>query len=198
VYAGISERLVMAESFEARGKRPFLEIATSLNTVLRSGIAVSWWTEGSRVLLSFCDEEAANIFHNLIAEMAAAQVTKDFSARGPYHVTTVAYSGDVKTKPTADSPATAFNESGKKYLRNVVCNVDGKVDVYAVLEAFDVKCGARQHAIKKLLCSGIRGKGSCLQDLREARDAVERAIQMEESREAAAEVDRVQRIKECH
>ncbi len=59
--------------------------------------------------------------------------------------------------------------------------VDGRADVYAVLIAFNVSCPARQHAVKKLLCSGIRGKGDCLQDLREARDAIDRAIQIQEA-----------------
>lgn len=75
-----------------------------------------------------------------------------------------------------------FNASGSKYLRDVTCAIDGKVDVYAVLEAFAVTCPARQHAIKKLLCSGIRGKGDTLQDLQEAADAISRAIQMESAR----------------
>ncbi len=76
----------------------------------------------------------------------------------------------------------SFNQSGQKYLRKMTCLVDGNADVYAVLDAFQVTCPARQHAIKKLLCSGLRGKGDSLQDLREARDAVARALQMEESR----------------
>lgn len=71
-----------------------------------------------------------------------------------------------------------FNQSGSKYLRQMLHLVDGRADVYAVLIAFNVTCPARQHAIKKLLCSGIRGKGDCLQDLREARDAIDRAIQI--------------------
>ena len=75
-----------------------------------------------------------------------------------------------------------FNQSGSKYLREMRCLVQGRADVYAVLEAFAVACPARQHAIKKLLCSGIRGKGDAMQDLKEARDAVDRAIQMESSR----------------
>lgn len=75
-----------------------------------------------------------------------------------------------------------FNSSGSKYLRQIRCLVDGKADVYAVLEAFGVSCPARQHAIKKLLCAGIRGKGDEAQDLSEARDAVDRAIQMQLSR----------------
>jgi len=79
-------------------------------------------------------------------------------------------------------PVMRFNESGSKYLREVPCVIDGKIDVYAVLDAFNVICPARQHALKKLLCTGIRGKGDALQDLKEARDAITRAIQMEESR----------------
>lgn len=76
-----------------------------------------------------------------------------------------------------------FNKSGSKYLR-AVNHINGFIDVYAVLDAFNVTCPARQHAIKKLLCSGIRGKGYVLQDLREAGDAITRAIQMQESRDA--------------
>ena len=76
---------------------------------------------------------------------------------------------------------TNFNQSGSKYLRKILCSVDNKIDVYSVLVTFDVTCPARQHAIKKLLCSGLRGKGNAIQDLKEAKDAIERAIQMEES-----------------
>ena len=72
------------------------------------------------------------------------------------------------------------NHSGLKYLRTVQL-IEGKVDVYAVLVAFGVRCPARQHAIKKLLCAGLRGKGDELQDLHEAGDAVDRAIQIAEA-----------------
>ncbi len=74
-----------------------------------------------------------------------------------------------------------FNASGSKYLRSIAL-VGGKVDVYAVLVAFSVTCPARQHAIKKLLCAGLRGKNSEIGDLSEARDAIERSIQIEEAR----------------
>jgi len=76
----------------------------------------------------------------------------------------------------------SFNESGTKYLRDVYCSVDRQIDVYAVLDAFKVWCPARQHAVKKLLCAGVRGKNNELDDLREAQDAVTRAIQMHKSR----------------
>jgi hypothetical protein len=50
------------------------------------------------------------------------------------------------------------------------------IDVYSVLTAFAVVSPGLQHAVKKLLCAGLRGKGSALQDLKEARDALDRAI----------------------
>jgi hypothetical protein len=76
-----------------------------------------------------------------------------------------------------------FNASGEKYLRSVIHLTDGKADVYAFLEAFGVTCPARGHAIKKLIMAGLRGKAGVLQDLHEARDALDRAIQMQENRE---------------
>lgn len=75
--------------------------------------------------------------------------------------------------------------SGNKYHRriyNLTRSDSVQVDVYSVLEAFDVRCPARQHAIKKLLCAGIRGKGDAVQDLTETRDAIDRAIAMEYQR----------------
>jgi hypothetical protein len=53
------------------------------------------------------------------------------------------------------------------------------VDVYDVLKAFDVRCPAIQHAIKKLLCAGIRGHKDRRQDLSEARASIGRAIELE-------------------
>ena len=81
-------------------------------------------------------------------------------------------------EPQADS----VTHSGSKYLRDVQL-IGGKIDVYAVLVAFGVSCPARQHAIKKLLCAGLRGKGDELQDLHEAGDAVRRAIEIKEQAE---------------
>lgn len=53
------------------------------------------------------------------------------------------------------------------------------VDVYSVLVAFEVTCPAKAHAIKKLLCAGQRGVKTVLDDLREARLALDRAIELE-------------------
>lgn len=54
------------------------------------------------------------------------------------------------------------------------------VDVYDVLKAFHVVNPATQHAIKKLLASGKRGYKGVKQDLKEARDSISRAIELEE------------------
>lgn len=70
--------------------------------------------------------------------------------------------------------------SGSKYLRKIPTNADGLSDVYHVLIGFDVVCHPTAHAIKKLLVAGKRGKGDRLQDLKEARDAITRAIEEEE------------------
>jgi hypothetical protein len=77
-----------------------------------------------------------------------------------------------------------FTHSGSKYLRSVQLTTDDRIDIYAVLEAFDVRCPARQHAIKKLLQAGLREKGDAIQDLTEARDAVLRAIELQAARDA--------------
>lgn len=53
------------------------------------------------------------------------------------------------------------------------------VDVYAVLNAFEVACPATQHAVKKLLQPGNRGHKDRMTDLQEALQSIERAIEME-------------------
>ena len=50
------------------------------------------------------------------------------------------------------------------------------VDVYDVLRAFAVTDPAIQHAIKKLLCTGVRGHKDSQQDLEEAIQSIERAL----------------------
>ena len=73
--------------------------------------------------------------------------------------------------------------TGNKYLRTIHPRNQGQpivVDVYCVLEAFDVRNPGLQHALKKLLCAGLRGKADTTQDLREAIDAISRAIEIEE------------------
>lgn len=72
-----------------------------------------------------------------------------------------------------------MEHSGEKYKR-LIHDLEGRtlgsVDVYSVLRAFSVTDPAIAHAVKKLLCAGIRGKGDERQDLTEAVDALNAKI----------------------
>lgn len=84
------------------------------------------------------------------------------------------------------------HHEGSKYLKRIhpasVASVyeDNSidVDVYCVLEAFNVECQATGHAIKKLLCAGQRKKGNRLEDLMGAMAALNRAIDLQEGIES--------------
>ena len=70
-----------------------------------------------------------------------------------------------------------IKEPSHKYRREIKKGV--YVDVYDVLVAFDVKCPAMQHAIKKCLAAGKRGHKGTIQDKREAIDSIKRSIELE-------------------
>lgn len=53
-----------------------------------------------------------------------------------------------------------------------------ELDVYRVLDLFNVANPCIQHAAKKLLCAGNRGAKDYEKDLREAVDSIHRALQM--------------------
>jgi hypothetical protein len=50
------------------------------------------------------------------------------------------------------------------------------VDVYRVLDAFKTDSAAIDHAIKKLLCAGLRGNKNRLQDYKEAIRSIDEAV----------------------
>lgn len=62
-----------------------------------------------------------------------------------------------------------------------VKELDG-IDVYKVLELFEVKSHAVGHAVKKLLCAGARGAKGERQDVLEAIAALQRHIEMLDGR----------------
>ena len=69
-----------------------------------------------------------------------------------------------------------------KYDRRISSRIDTetiRVDVYDVLEAFDVKNSALQHLIKKALCVGIRGHKDKSEDLQDIIDSAIRAKELE-------------------
>ena len=63
-----------------------------------------------------------------------------------------------------------------KYNRKIGCEI---VDVYDILQAYEVSNHAIAHAIKKLLMPGQRGHKDIIKDLEEAHFSIERAIQIE-------------------
>ena len=58
-----------------------------------------------------------------------------------------------------------------------VSNLDF-IDVYAVLKLFGVTDPCLQHAIKKLLCAGQRGVKDQAKDINEAKDTLERCLEL--------------------
>lgn len=68
-----------------------------------------------------------------------------------------------------------MHATGTKYDKNILDKYTGEpstVDVYRVLDAFQVTSQPRGHAIKKALNAGQRGKGGEFEDIVEAIDAL--------------------------
>lgn len=72
-----------------------------------------------------------------------------------------------------------FNQMNREY-SHYFKNVENlaEIDVYRVLELFEVDNPCLQHAIKKLLCAGGRGSKSTYKDVQEAIDALVRWNEM--------------------
>lgn len=72
-----------------------------------------------------------------------------------------------------------------KYKREII-GLDGSVttvDVYRVLDAFCVTDPAIQHALKKMLCTGLRGHKDYLTDLDDAIESLEKAKELRKQRD---------------
>ena len=85
------------------------------------------------------------------------------------------------SRPTPSiEPPVELPVSSNKYERELTDRQGNSatIDVYDVLQAFNVTCPATQHAVKKLLCTGVRGHKDGDTDLLEAREAITRAIEL--------------------
>ena len=77
------------------------------------------------------------------------------------------------------------HDKKNKYSRKIktisLGNADHAIyaDVYDVLTAFEVVNPAMAHAVKKMLAPGQRGAKGTIQDMREAVESIERAIELE-------------------
>ena len=80
------------------------------------------------------------------------------------------------------------HDNNNKYSRKIkTIVIDGidhdiYVDVYDVLTAFKTDNPAVDHAVKKELAPGVRGVKSRIQDFMEARDSLNRAIEIEKTK----------------
>jgi hypothetical protein len=88
-------------------------------------------------------------------------------------------------QPAPEQPPAPAPDRGSKYHRTITqtlcgdtCGCSVTIDVYDVLQAFGVTCPALQHAVKKLLCAGLRGGKSAEQDISEAANSCRRAIEL--------------------
>lgn len=79
-----------------------------------------------------------------------------------------------------DNVTPITQHTGNKYLRMIRSAIDPTqyviVDVYSVIAAYCVLDAGCQHALKKILAAGLRGKGDAVQDLKEAIDALSRSV----------------------
>lgn len=83
--------------------------------------------------------------------------------------------------PTPDAPKAAASSTNLAHqFPHYHKDVEhlNSVDVYRVLELFEVTDQAVGHAVKKLLCAGKRGGKGFEQDIREAVASLNRKLQM--------------------
>jgi hypothetical protein len=71
-----------------------------------------------------------------------------------------------------------------------------QIDVYRVIELFNVPAGAIDHAVKKLLCAGNRGTKDQVKDIEEAVKSLNRWLEMR--REDATEITPYEYPKDGH
>jgi hypothetical protein len=95
------------------------------------------------------------------------------------------------TEPPSIYGRPITEHGGGKYLRRIYpADGDGgpiNVDVYCVIEAFGVTCPALQHALKKILACGARGKGDKIDDIHGVFEAMWRARELEMQRQERGE-----------
>ena len=76
-----------------------------------------------------------------------------------------------------------------KYDRTIIgIGTDGKpvavtVDVYRVLDAFQVTDPALQHLVKKALCAGLRGHKDLGQDLKDILQSAQKAVHLNDDKQ---------------
>ena len=86
--------------------------------------------------------------------------------------------------PPPESELRTAPENAKKYNHYFVRVPFKYIDIYRLLELFKVTDNAIGHAVKKLLVPGLRGNKPTKQDIIEARDTLNRRIEMWDEEES--------------
>lgn len=80
-------------------------------------------------------------------------------------------------KDTDEKPPYHVEKDGDKYHRTIygLCGTPVKVDVYRVSDAFPTGSSSIDHAVKKMLCAGLRGHKDKLTDIDNAIESLQAA-----------------------
>jgi len=78
---------------------------------------------------------------------------------------------------TSEKPNSSELKDGDKYIRTIygLCGTPVKVDVYRVSDAFPTGSAPIDHAVKKMLCAGLRGHKDKLTDIDNAVESLQAA-----------------------
>jgi len=78
---------------------------------------------------------------------------------------------------TSENPNSSELKDGDKYIRTIygLCGTPIKVDVYRVSDAFPTGSAPIDHAVKKMLCAGLRGHKDKLTDIDNAIESLQAA-----------------------
>ena len=78
---------------------------------------------------------------------------------------------------TSENPNSSELKDGDKYIRTIYgfCGTPVKVDVYRVSDAFPTGSAPIDHAVKKMLCAGLRGHKDKLTDIDNAIESLQAA-----------------------
>lgn len=118
------------------------------------------------------------MYHDVKTRIKFTTPPVDHRLREPYPQINVDGSGWGKSyrnneeTPVDDSLQPAETNKYNRYCKGIT------IDVYDVLKTFNVTCPAMQHAIKKMLCTGIRGHKNYIEDAKEAIKSIERSIEL--------------------
>ena len=83
-----------------------------------------------------------------------------------------------KTEPATGSGGEGQVEPPSVYHRRIEPDENGFIDLFAIADAYGVTCNAAFHAAKKILLAGARGTKDAKQDLEEARQSLQRSIEL--------------------